>query len=216
MRRSKEDAEATREALLCAAEQLLAEKGIKNTRLEDVAAAVGVTRGAIYWHFKNKEELINAILERLRDPLNASMGELVERAAKGKFCLEELITALIHPHQQLSENPATEQLIRFAVRYALCRESEALSERIDQDREDNLQRMTRLMHLAQQLGQVRQDIPPEQLALYVRSHVMGVFHHQLAVGNAFGSGMDSIRTQFKLMIAGLRPPNQTTATSSAL
>lgn len=208
MRRSKEEAEATREALLCAAEQLLAERGIKNTRLDDVAAAVGVTRGAIYWHFKNKEELIKAILARLRDPLNASIEELVRQAAEGRFTLDGLVNALLQPHQHVRERPATEQLIRFAMRYALCRESAALSERIDQDREYTLELMTRLMHLTQQHGQVRQDIPAKQLALYVRSHVIGIYHHQLAVSDAFGSDMDKIRTQLRLLIAGLQPPQQ--------
>ena len=205
MRRSKEEAEATREALLCAAEQLLAERGIKNTRLDDVAAAVGVTRGAIYWHFKNKEELIKAILARLRDPLNASIEKLAQQAAEGQFTLEDLVAALIQPHQLVSEKPATEQLIRFAMRYALCRESEVLSERIDQDREYTLGLMTRLMSLAQQHGQVRGDTPPEHLALYVRSHVIGIYHHQLAVSDAFGSDMDKIGSQLRLMIAGLKP-----------
>ena len=62
MRRSKAEAEATRESLLTAAEQLFAEQGIGSTRLSDVASAAGVTRGAIYWHFKNKDDAFHGFL----------------------------------------------------------------------------------------------------------------------------------------------------------
>ena len=61
MRRTKEEAAQTRAALLDAAEQLFAERGVSRTSLADIAAAAGVTRGAVYWHFRNKSELLDAI-----------------------------------------------------------------------------------------------------------------------------------------------------------
>lgn len=67
MRRTKEDAEETRRILLGAALTVFGEKGYAATRLSEIAAAAGVTRGAIYWHFKNKEELF---LELVRSRIN--------------------------------------------------------------------------------------------------------------------------------------------------
>lgn len=61
-RKTKEDAEATRQALLDAALRVFGEQGYSATRLEDVALAAGVTRGAIYWHFANKADLYNAAI----------------------------------------------------------------------------------------------------------------------------------------------------------
>ncbi|MCR5084834.1 MAG: TetR family transcriptional regulator [Succinivibrionaceae bacterium] len=60
-RRSKEEAERTRERILEAAQRLFAEKGIEKTSLSGIADAAGVTRGAIYWHFKDKAELTSAL-----------------------------------------------------------------------------------------------------------------------------------------------------------
>lgn len=57
MRVPKEHAERTRENLLKAGLKVFSEKGFAATRLEDIAQEAGVTRGAIYWHFKNKLEL---------------------------------------------------------------------------------------------------------------------------------------------------------------
>ncbi|TCK16464.1 TetR family transcriptional regulator [Marinobacterium mangrovicola] len=70
MRRTKEEAEATRLHILLKALELFSDQGISNTSLTEVAKAAGVTRGAIYWHFKNKWDLFNAIWERYSAPVN--------------------------------------------------------------------------------------------------------------------------------------------------
>jgi AcrR family transcriptional regulator len=65
MKRTKEEAEQTKEAIFQAGIKLLTEKGIRETSMTDIAREAGVTRGAIYWHFRNKEELLLEIRGRL-------------------------------------------------------------------------------------------------------------------------------------------------------
>lgn len=72
-RRTKADAEATRNTLLDAAEQLFHAKGVARTALQDIAAAAGTTRGAIYWHFKDKAALFNAMMDRVTLPLEHTL-----------------------------------------------------------------------------------------------------------------------------------------------
>jgi TetR/AcrR family acrAB operon transcriptional repressor len=69
VRRTKEEALATRMALLDAAERVFSERGVSRTSLSDVAAAAGVTRGAVYWHFKDKVDLLDAMLRRVVLPM---------------------------------------------------------------------------------------------------------------------------------------------------
>src|SRR5580698_9295265 len=54
----------TRDHLLDAAAQVLAERGFHGASLDEVAAAAGFTKGAVYSNFKNKEDLFLALLER--------------------------------------------------------------------------------------------------------------------------------------------------------
>lgn len=72
IRRTKEDAQATRDAILDAAELMFHRQGVSRTSLSDVAQAAGVTRGAIYWHFKDKADLFHAMMERAILPMEAS------------------------------------------------------------------------------------------------------------------------------------------------
>lgn len=65
-RRTKEEAEQTRKHLLDTALRLFAERGISGTSLKDVAAESGLTHGALYWHFKNRSDLVAALYEESR------------------------------------------------------------------------------------------------------------------------------------------------------
>jgi len=68
-RKTKEDAIETRNHLLDAAEKVFFEKGFGQTSLMDIAEAAGLSRGAIYWHFKNKSDLFEAMADRIRLPM---------------------------------------------------------------------------------------------------------------------------------------------------
>ncbi|GKT15517.1 TetR family transcriptional regulator [Acidovorax sp. SUPP2522] len=74
-RRTKEDAVATRNSLLDAAEQVFYQKGVSHASLNEIAQAAGATRGAIYWHFKDKVDLFNAMMERVTLPSERANGE---------------------------------------------------------------------------------------------------------------------------------------------
>lgn len=64
---------ATRNRLLDAAERLFQQRGVSRTSLHDIAAHAGATRGAVYWHFKDKADLFNAMMERVTLPLEQSL-----------------------------------------------------------------------------------------------------------------------------------------------
>lgn len=68
-RRTKEEAQATRSHILDTAERVFEERGVSGTSLNEIAKAAGLTRGAIYWHFQNKADLFNAMMERATLPL---------------------------------------------------------------------------------------------------------------------------------------------------
>ncbi|MBU3893115.1 Potential acrAB operon repressor [Serratia rubidaea] len=62
-RKTKQQAQETRQQILDAAVREFSERGVSATSLTDIATAAGVTRGAIYWHFKNKVDLFNEVWE---------------------------------------------------------------------------------------------------------------------------------------------------------
>jgi len=102
-RSSKEKAQETRESILDAAEDMFHGKGVSNTSLTDIAQAAGLTRGAIYWHFKNKAELFDAMCARVRTPMLAMIEEMASEATADP--LERLSSGCVFVMRQVVENP---------------------------------------------------------------------------------------------------------------
>jgi TetR/AcrR family acrAB operon transcriptional repressor len=109
MRRTKEEAEQTRRAIMTAALQTFDRVGISRTTMEHVAKAAGVTRGAIYWHFNDKQAVLRAIRDEVSLPLvdRADFTLLHDRAAdpldRVQRFLIDVITAVDRdPHTRLA------------------------------------------------------------------------------------------------------------------
>jgi AcrR family transcriptional regulator len=66
----------TREALLDAAAAVFAERGFQGASLDEIAATAGYTRGAIYKHFADKEDLLHEVCVRLNERTFAEFDEL--------------------------------------------------------------------------------------------------------------------------------------------
>jgi AcrR family transcriptional regulator len=75
-RAQKEDA---RERLLAAAAKLFAERGYRAASVDDVAAEAGFSKGAVYWHFDSKEDLLHTLIdERVRKRTEVLLARLAE------------------------------------------------------------------------------------------------------------------------------------------
>src|SRR5277367_3441467 len=62
-RRKRADGELSRERILDAATEIAAERGYEGTSIALVSAKCGLPASSIYWHFKNKDDLIAAVIE---------------------------------------------------------------------------------------------------------------------------------------------------------
>ncbi|MDR2129215.1 MAG: TetR family transcriptional regulator [Burkholderiaceae bacterium] len=67
---------ATRQALLDAAERVFERRGVSRTSLAEIAQEARLTRGAIYWHFQGKADLFNAMMERVKPPMEQALRQL--------------------------------------------------------------------------------------------------------------------------------------------
>lgn len=104
-RKTKEEAEKTFHLLLETASRLFTTQGVASTTLNHIAEEAGLTRGAVYWHFKGKDDIIRALWETYSmpkiEPLKAKIFELEEGAALERFkqIIFELIDLIKSDHQ---------------------------------------------------------------------------------------------------------------------
>lgn len=76
-RKTAEESEKTRQLLLDTAGEVFYKKGVSQTTLQDVAEAAGMSRGAIYWRFKDKAELFRAYVEDVFQSTDTALESIV-------------------------------------------------------------------------------------------------------------------------------------------
>ncbi|MGQ7959565.1 TetR family transcriptional regulator [Pseudomonas sp. SP16.1] len=179
-RRTKEEAEATRLQILDAAELVFHAQGVSRASLAEVAKAAGVSRGAIYWHFDNKLDLFQAMLERLRLPLEdlARASESEDEPDPLGRMRELLITALT----RLAQEPQTRRIhdiLRYKCEYTdelvdLRERLRALSVECDQ-------RIARALGNAVSRGQLPAQLDCRRAAVCLHAYIEGVEANWLLV-----------------------------------
>ncbi len=114
VRRTKADALVTRNSLLDAAEHLFQAHGVSRTSLNDIATAAGTTRGAIYWHFKDKADLFNAMMERVTMPLEGALACAAGKAEAADNPLLSLRDSMMNALKQTATDEQTRRVFEVA------------------------------------------------------------------------------------------------------
>jgi TetR/AcrR family acrAB operon transcriptional repressor len=172
MRRTKEEALATRENVLTAALEVFSRYGYSAARLEDIAQAAKVTRGAIYHHFGGKEELYKTLVTERSAGINQLAEEIFRQ---GGTSIEILRRLLISLFEYLDENAEYRALLELAVSKV------DLTEGLDSIRKDTIKGRRQLAAYFQELlrqgiqtGTIRSDLPVEPAAWSLVSFMNGV------------------------------------------
>jgi TetR/AcrR family transcriptional regulator, acrAB operon repressor len=111
-RNTKAAAQATRSHLLDTAELVFEARGVSNTSLAEIAQAAGLTRGAIYWHFHDKADLFNAMMERVTLPLEETAAN---RSLKGAdITLSQVREAFVEMLRKLATEPQLRRVFDIA------------------------------------------------------------------------------------------------------
>ena len=156
VRRTKEEAATTREQLLDAAEKVFREHGVTRTSLAEVATAAGLTRGAVYWHFKDKAALFTAMCERATLPLNAMLADT--RGDSTDDPLGALRDLMVGALRHLATDPRAQAVFEVIFhKTEMCGELGEVFGRRDRERCDCLLQVEKLVRRGMDLGQLPAD-----------------------------------------------------------
>ncbi len=88
-------ASATKEKIIAAADRLFYERGFDMTSFADVAEVVGISRGNFYYHFKSKDEILNAVVERRLKDRHQMLEGWIKEGQPAKQCVANFIHILL-------------------------------------------------------------------------------------------------------------------------
>jgi TetR/AcrR family transcriptional regulator, acrAB operon repressor len=200
-RRTKEDAQETRAQLMDAALQLFAKQGVSRTSLQDIAQAAGATRGAIYWHFKNKADLFNALMDSATLPMEQTMQQIGRDGDQDP--LMELERAIMLPMQSIVDDErvrATFEIATMKVEYV--EELLAVKQRHVQCHADNIRELQRRLTEAAVRRSVRLPMSSLIAAQGLHSLMAGLIHTWMLAPTTFDL-VEVARATVRTYLAGL-------------
>lgn len=175
-RRTKEEAAATRDSILDAAEKLFVEQGVSRTTLQHIATAAGVTRGAIYWHFDDKGALFNAMMERAILPLEAEMQVLDQEESDDP--LVDLRNHMLAVLDRTVNDPGARRVFEIAtLKVEFVGEMDAVRQRRKDNMANWMARAERRIGLAIDKGLISRDVNPTQVALGLWTMIDGLIRN---------------------------------------
>jgi TetR/AcrR family acrAB operon transcriptional repressor len=172
-RRTREEAARTRERILDAAVEVFHAGGLARPSLTEVAERAGVTRGAVYGHFKNKSDVFSALCDRIDLPLEAVPAAAVSAdVADPLGRLRDGWVSFLH-------GAATDELQRKILsiifhRCELLEENGAILQRLHQGRRQGMGSMAELIRQAVARGQLPAALDVRRALLLFHAAVAGL------------------------------------------
>jgi len=191
-RRTKEEALATRHKLLDAAEHLFLAQGVSRTSLQDIARGAGTTRGAVYWHFKDKADLFNAMMERVTLPMEESF-KPEERSddsppdpGASHPAIDRIRLATLDALNQIATDSQTRRVFEVAThKVEYVEELQAVRTRHLTVRNGFLERIAQSMETAHRQGHLHQAVPALVAARGLHALIDGLIQNWLLEPEAF-------------------------------
>jgi TetR/AcrR family transcriptional regulator, acrAB operon repressor len=155
-RKTKEETEETRRSILDAALDVLSEKGFSQTSFVDIADRIGMTKGAVYWHFKDKQALLAALTREMHKREQILMAD----QAAETVMLDGLAAYLA---RRVAIATRDKQFRKFAFFVLLQMEWSAdmiaaVREKLATFREEPFDEVNQILDRARQRGELRRDV----------------------------------------------------------
>ncbi|GAC1420089.1 MAG: TetR family transcriptional regulator BpeR [Burkholderiaceae bacterium] len=191
-RSTKQEAQKTRNRILDAAEEVFHAQGVSRTSLDDVARAADVTRGAIYWHFKNKSDLFDAMAQRVKLPMEAMVEAGGDEGTVDP--LGQIRASLIFVLQETARNPQSRAV--FEIIFLKC-EFVAANDTIWNRRREEFNRgllnFQRTVANAIHRGQLPTDLDVVVACSALQAMIVGLINNWLLMSGPLDLGTEAPR-----------------------
>ena len=210
-RRTKEAAQATRSHILDTAERVFEQHGVSGTSLHEIAKAAGLTRGAIYWHFKDKADLFNAMMERVTLPLEETdeLGGFKRR----DITLAQVRNGLVAVLRKMTTDSQLRRVFEIAThKVEYVGEMDAVRERHLAMRNDCLTDVERALRSAARAGELLPGLSARSAAIGMIALFDGLLQNWML--DPPGFDLPRVAGQvFDAYLRGLRRPGAATTTT---
>lgn len=177
VRKTKEDAELTRQRIIDAARTVFLKRGVSRSTLEHIAAEAEVTRGAVYWHFKNKTDIFYALRDRAFLPLIDRMYDTLAIQNDDIDPLTQIQNSLCDTINELNENIEMRQIYEIMmIKCEYVDEFATVLQQILSNCSDITEKIRLAYQRAKEQKLIIPTLTPHELALDTHLFFSGLLH----------------------------------------
>jgi TetR/AcrR family transcriptional repressor of nem operon len=166
--KQRERREQSYEALLGAAQKLFVSQGFRQTTVDQIANSTKLTKGAVYFHFKSKTEILLKLLERTERVVVDEMIKVIQ--GSGPAAKDRLV-AVIHNQALLGETKRYEMLLLILTSLESKNRSASVVKKVNAIYDRMYGEIEKIIASGQRNGEFRQDVPAhEATAIFMASH----------------------------------------------
>ena len=208
-RRTKEDAEKTREEILMSSLDLFCEKGYSKTTFDDIAKRINLTKGAVYWHFRNKPDLLIALIKTMVMKTHEQEGYSDETTLKEAqtplSSLQELKKHFINEAALIKNNEYYRKFLFFVIyqmewsEIMYAKVSRALSAIVNYP----VKKIYSTLEYLQKKGQVASDADISSATTMFFCMWKGIVNNYIVNVNEINI-QETVNTSFDMIIRGLK------------
>jgi len=151
--------------LLAAAQEVMAERGLENSRVQDITELADVGKGTFFSYFPTKEHVLPVLIERFGEMLNQAL----TRARNG----ESVATILLSLRRDSPIVAARRDATFFGSCFGAAWSNEEVRELSAEGLEVNRCRLERLLAIGQQRREIRSDVDPRDLSRMMQELFLG-------------------------------------------
>ncbi|WP_183073715.1 TetR family transcriptional regulator [Stenotrophomonas rhizophila] len=173
----------TKDRILEAALDCFHEHGVPGTTLAMIGTRAGYTRGAIYWHFENKTQILQELVSREHVPFADRLRAVASTEQPNPT--SALRAALLLSVKEVAEQPRLRSMVEVLMRSDLSDESRALQSLQVRLLTEEREIVARVFERAASLGQLRKGVSPADVARTMMCCLSGLMYSAMLEPNVF-------------------------------
>jgi AcrR family transcriptional regulator len=167
----KKNDKKTRKEIVDASMKLFARRGYHGTSISHIAEATGLTKGALYWYFKGKEDLFLTVLERIKENWRKTV---LSRIEEPDAVLEKLEGLFDSTSEMVASNDNPYSMHLFLVAAGAQPEMPEFEHAIKSAYSEHVKIIADTIRTGQEDGEIRRDIDAESAAMGIIGSLDGI------------------------------------------
>lgn len=200
-RRTKEEAEETKKAICLAALDIFCEKGYSRTTFDEIAKRINLTKGAVYWHFRNKADILSEIIRKTFEITRNIIAIKVPKIDS----LEQLKQYMHEELKLIENNPEYRQCLYFV--FHQMEWSEAILNKVSADVKSitdfNKEQIKKALKTEQENKQIKSELNIEDITECIDGLWMSILRNIVIPGADFNEFKRLLDISFEIVLNGI-------------